>query len=548
MEGDARDFGFLQVWDAVAAAVGTRECVVQGDRRSTWDETAERSRRLGWWLTGQGFGARGEVASWESPNDTVGILLRNRAEFLETTLGCYRARCAPFNVNYRYTGEEVAYLLRDAGAAVLVYQREFAAVVADAVGRLADPPRLVLVEDGSPTEPAAASVEFEQALSDAVRPSVEPVPSPDDVHVLYTGGTTGMPKGVMWPLRELVSGATGAVVASPAAAATKAPGRGWLRALPAPPLMHGAALWFAYNAWTRGATIVLDPIVDRFDADQAVALMRAESVTWLAVVGDVFATPLVAALDRAAADGGVPAALSYVFSSGAALGETAWNGLLRHYPSLAVVNALGSSETGPQAFQTGADRTAAFRPGPDTVVVSEDHRRILGAHDPGVGWLSNGGTLPRGYLGDRARTEQTFREVGGRRVAVSGDRAAVAADGAVTFLGRASNVINTGGEKVYAEEVEGALARHPAVADAVVVGRPSERWGHEVVALVAVSLDVDDAELKQFCARDLAGYKIPKAFLRVPAIRRAPNGKVDYTWAREHATGEPSPRTQEVER
>lgn len=542
------DFGYLELWDAVAAAVPDRECIVQGERRQDFATTRDRSTRFGWWLTNAGFGPRGDTAAWRSPNDLVGILLRNCPEYLETTLACYRARCAPFNINYRYTAAEVAHLLDDTGASVLVYHREFSGVVAEALTLIGgEPPALVAVGadspglDGSSGEPIPGTSEYEDVITSAVRPEVEPEPSPDDVHVLYTGGTTGMPKGVMWSLREVAGGATGITVASVAEAAEKAPRRSWLRALPAPPLMHGASLWFAYNAWSRGASLVLDPNTERFDPAAVVGLMHEERVAWLAIVGDAFAGPLLEALDRQDA---VPPALSYVFSSGAVLSERSWARLREHYPKLAVINALGSSETGPQAFQTsGGD--GEFKPGPNTIVVSTDYQRILSATEPGVGWLSNGGTLPRGYLGDAERTNATFRVVAGRRLAVSGDQASVGDDGEITFLGRASNVINTGGEKVYAEEVERALLASPDVADALVVGRESARWGQEIVALVVGSGETpaDEAALRETCGKELARYKIPKAFVWVEAIRRSPNGKPDYPWARSVASGT---ATQEV--
>jgi acyl-CoA synthetase (AMP-forming)/AMP-acid ligase II len=525
------DFGYLELWDAVALAVPERECVVQGTRRLSWADTRERTLRLGRWLAAAGLGARPGVPDdeyWRSPNDLVGVLLRNRPEYLEATIGCYRARCAPFNINYRYTAEELAYLLDDAGASVLVFGQEFGPVVTGALALITSTrPALVVVADDSGVAWVDGAQDFERVLAQA--PDVDlPTASPDDVHVLYTGGTTGMPKGVMWRQRDIAGGATGITVGSVAEAAQAAPRRGWLRAFPAPPLMHGAALWFAYNAWSRGATLVLDTNPG-FAAESALDLMRRERVAWLAVIGDVFAAPLVAALDNASE---IPPDLSYVFSSGAALGERSWQGLRRHYPKLAIINALGSSETGPQAFQTSGG-AAEFSAGPNTVVVSEDHRRILTAETPGVGWLSNGGTLPRGYLGDERRTTETFHDVQGRRLSVSGDRAAIDATGSITFLGRAANVINTGGEKVYAEEVERVLLQAAAVTDVLVVGRDSERWGQEITALVVAAEGLEDSALREYCAQHLAGYKVPKAFVRVPEIRRSPNGKPDYTWARE---------------
>lgn len=529
----SRSYGLLQMWDAAAAVVGDRECLVQGDRRLTWSQVADHSTRLSWWLTERGHGRRsGPVRDWESPNDLVGIYQRNSVEYLETSLACMRARCAPFNINYRYQAAELAYLLNDARPAAIVYHCEFAPVLSDALAQLTPEgqPDLVHVADDSGIEPLPGSVAYETALTTAQPPPTPVVPSPDDVHVLYTGGTTGMPKGVLWPLRELAGRPCGITLKSIEEAADGAARRGWLRALPAPPLMHGAALWFTYGAWVRGGTIVISQH-HSFDARQTLELCIDEKVTWMAIVGDAFGRDLVTVMD----DGGpVPGSISYIFSSGAILSDTVWQGLERHFPGLKLFNALGSSETGPQAMRTAPGQTQ-FTPGPQTTVASEDFTSLLGADAPGVGWLSNGGELPRGYLNDRARTQQTFRVVDGRRLAVSGDRAAVDAAGAITFLGRESGVINSAGEKIYAEEVESVLTELPQVQDALVFGRPSERFGSEVVALLVATAagEVDRDTLRAECEGRLAGYKFPRAIRWVAEIHRHDNGKPDYAWAKE---------------
>lgn len=525
----SRSYGLLQLWDAVATAIPERECVVQGQRRLTWEQVAERTTRLGWALTAAGYGARpGPIEDWESPNDLVGLLMRNSIEYLEASLGCYRARCAPFNVNYRYQPEELAYLLGDARPVALVYHLEFGSVLAEALGRLPDlEPALVHVDDGSGNEPLPGSSRYEDVLLGAAEPAAPVEPTPDDVHVLYTGGTTGMPKGVIWPLRELAGRACGITVGSLEDAHRDAPRRGWLRAFPAPPLMHGAAAWFAYGAWSRGGTLVVTEAAS-FDPEAALALCREERVAWMAIVGDAFAQPLLRAL-RAGAE--PPSALAYIFSSGAALSATAWQELDQFFPGLKLANALGSSETGPAAVQTSSAQSG-FRAGPTTHVLNEDRTRFLTADTPGTGWLANGGELPRGYLNDRERTAGTFLVVDGVRVSVSGDRASIDADGEIRFLGRESSVINTGGEKVYAEEVESVLRSLPEVADAVIVGRPSERWGQEVVALVVASDTLDRGQIKVRIGDRLAGYKLPKIVVHVADVRRHDNGKVDYEWAR----------------
>ncbi|HVW44063.1 MAG TPA: AMP-dependent synthetase, partial [Amycolatopsis sp.] len=260
-----------------------------------------------------------------------------------------------------------------------------------------------------------------------------------------------------------------------------------------------------------------------------VRTLRRERVSSLAIVGDVFARPL---LDAVAATDEPPEHLRFVFSSGAVLSDHSWAGFAERFPKAQVINALGSSETGPQANQTRGE-DGSFTAGPNTCLVDEETGVLRDASLPGRGLLANGGFLPRGYLGDPDRTRATFRTIDGRYLAVSGDRAEIDAGGRITFLGRDSTVINTGGEKVYAEEVESVLLALPGVGDALVVGRPSDRWGSEVVALVVTGLA--DEDLRAAVAGKLAGYKVPKAFLRVERVHRFDNGKPDYGWAKARA-------------
>lgn len=534
MSDQNRPFGYLQLWDAVAAEVGDRECIVQGEHRLTWADVHHRTTRLGWLLTNHGLGPReGADNGWVSPNDTVGLLLRNRPEYLETCLASYRARCAPFNINYRYQAEEIAYLLADARPSALIYQPEFAGVLADALALTPEvAPLLIHVDDDSGVNPLAGSLSYERSVLDATEPSVRVEPSPDDVHILYTGGTTGMPKGVIWRLRELAGRPCGITIGSLEEAAAGAPRRAWLRAHPAAPLMHGAAAWFTYGAWARGGTIVLSED-QAFDAAATLDLCSREQVAWMAIVGDAFAQPILEALRAGEV---VPDKLSYVFSSGARLSPESWSELETYFPDLVLVNALGSSETGPQALQTSSQQSQ-FRAGPSTYVVADEYGALLTAANPGVGWLASAGELPRGYLNDEQRTAATFRVVDGIRLSVSGDRAEIDGKGEIKFLGRESGVINTGGEKVYAEEVELAVRALPQVADVVVIGRPSDRWGAEVVALV---VPMDDEvpsrdSIRAGCAGRIAGYKLPRVVVPVASIRRLENGKVDYAWALDQA-------------
>ncbi|HEX8805189.1 MAG TPA: AMP-binding protein, partial [Acidimicrobiales bacterium] len=338
-----------------------------------------------------------------------------------------------------------------------------------------------------------------------------------------------------------VAGTTGELVAAAAA-------RPGLRTLPSAPFMHGAAHWNALSAWTSGGTVVIQDDPTRLVPADVLATCERARVTALQIVGDAFARPL---LDEAAAGSYDLSSLRFLLSGGATLSAPVKARLAELVPGVRIVDVLGSSETGRQAVTEsrggragdgapGPTGPAAFAPGPTSVVLSEDHTRRLAPGDPEAGWLAQRGRVPLGYLGDPAKTAATFPVIGGERHAVSGDRVRLLADGRIELLGRESVTINTGGEKVFAEEVEQALTSHPAVVDAVVVGRPSERWGQEIVAVLALrpgggAAPTDD-ELRDHVRAGLAGYKVPKAFVRVDRVHRSPAGKPDYAWARAVAT------------
>jgi acyl-CoA synthetase (AMP-forming)/AMP-acid ligase II len=330
-------------------------------------------------------------------------------------------------------------------------------------------------------------------------------------------------------------------VAQTTAALVEAARTSRLRALPAPPFMHGAAHWNALSAWLAGGTVVIQDHPDRLDPHDVLDVVDRTQASSLLIVGDAFARPLVDALRTGRHDA---SCLRHLLTGGAVLSAAVKEDLLGLLPDLRIVDVLGSSETGRQGVHTSdAARGAAtgtFTRSPTAVVLSEDRRRVLAPGDPELGWLAQTGRMPRGYLGDPAKTARTFPEVDGVRYAVAGDRARVLADGSLELHGRDAATINTGGEKVFAEEVEQALKRHPAVFDAIVVGRPSERWGQEVVGVVQLRPDqpaATDDELRAAAAPHLARYKLPKAFVRVARVERSPSGKPDYRWAAEVAGG-----------
>ncbi|MEZ5268544.1 MAG: AMP-binding protein [Microthrixaceae bacterium] len=551
------ELNMAAISDAIAAAHPDREALLYRDRRFTWADLAERTTRLANVFASAGLGVHGEFGSvprWESVHDHVALYLHNGNEYLESMLGAWKARCAPFNVNYRYVAEELAYLLADSNAAAVVIQECFAPTLAEVLPMLDRAPRLILqVSDGSGHPVSCGllpgAIEFEQALSDA-SPSVgEPSPaewSGDDIYLCYTGGTTGMPKGAMWRQEDFLIAALGVKARDGSEYRSMddlvAAARGSVRALPAPPLMHGAAHWNALSAWVAGGTVVIQDRPAHFDPADVVEAAERHGVTSLLLVGDPMARPLVDELRAHPRDLG---SVRHVLSGGAVLSPGTKRALQEVLPGAAIVDVLGSTESGRQGVSTtrpGAEAVSRFSPGDTAVVLDETRSRVLSPTDPDsvgqVGWLAQAGRVPLGYLGDPAKTEATFPEIAGVRYAVAGDRARWADDGTIELLGRDSVCINTGGEKVFAEEVETAAKAHPAVDDAVVCGRPSERWGEEVVAVVSFrGPEPDDEELISVMAEHIARYKLPKVIVRVPVVLRAPSGKADYRWAREMAEG-----------
>lgn len=528
------DLNIVAVHEAIAAAVPDRECVVWRDRRLTWQQVTERSRRLASALLARGIGGEPalDVEAWESPHDHVALYLTNGNEYLEAMLGAWKARAASINVNYRYTAEELANLFTDSASVAIVYHARFAPVLADALVHCPQVRLLVVVDDGSGTVPVDGSIEYETLLTDG---SADPVPlrwSPDDRYVVYTGGTTGDPKGVLWRQGDFLATALGIDRTQDDLVARAArPDRP--RALPAPPFMHGAAHWNALSCWLGGGTVVIQSDTDRLDPVDVVDTCSRERVGSLLIVGDAFAQPLLDEIERHPRD---LASLRFLMTGGAVLSPAIKARFTEALPHLQIVDILGSSETGRHGLSTASaaqiGEPGVFEPSPSTVVLDEDKRAVLEPGSPASGWLAQRGRVPLGYLGDPARTEATFPTIDGVIHAVAGDRARLRADGRIELLGRDSGTINTGGEKVHAEEVEQVLKGHPCVYDALVVGRSSERWGQEVVAVVAVTDGFDAGEVTARTGEHLARYKLPKDFVVVDAIRRSASGKPDYAWAR----------------
>lgn len=534
-----------EINEALADAIPEREAIVSRDVRLTWQDLRLRTRRLAHLLREAGLGARRErdgLERWESGQDHVALYLYNGHEYLESMIGAFKARTVPFNVNYRYVADELAYLFRDSAARAIIFHAGFAPMVARVLEEI-DPPALLLqVDDGSGTPLVPGARDYEEALAAASDAPVDLPWSGDDLYMVYTGGTTGMPKGVLWRQEDIFFAALGGRIPGqpPVRGLDEIVERarnGGLRALCSPPFMHGAGHWTAFMYLHQGGTVVVQENVRSLDADDIWRTIEREKVLALSIVGDAFARPLIDQLDRATYD------LSNLFvigSGGALFSPENKRALLERLPHLMVVDGFGASETGAQGATVTTAATEvppAFRMDEHTLVLSEALDRIVAAGEEEVGWLARKGHVPLGYLGDEAKTRRTYPEVLGQRYAVPGDRAQHLAGGEIRVLGRDSVCINTGGEKVFAEEVEEAVKRHPAVYDVLVVGTPNERWGQQVTAVVALraGAGVTAEELRDTAAATLARYKLPRAVVFVPAVTRAPSGKPDYKWARETA-------------
>lgn len=525
------------ILDAIAGAVPDRTMTVCGNRRSTYGESADRTRRLANFLAARGFGAhreRDEIEPWECGQDRVALIMHND-QYPDVVVGCLKARTVPVNINYYYSPREVGELLDYVQPRAVIYHRSLGAKFADVL-----PPDsaelLMSVDDGSgaPELPGAVSLDDAVGQGDTDQ---DVSPSPEDLIMVCTGGTTGRPKGVLWRQCDMyVVSMNGAPHASVDEIQQKVRqgGQPWYAVSP---LMHAAGMWTAFAAILNGLPVVLYDTGKKLDPRLVWETAEREKVGMMTFVGDAYAAPLVDELQRGSYD---LSSLYAIGTGGAATNPKYQRALLECLPQITLINGYGSSETGNMGFgnsRQGAQvDTFVFREG--GLVLSEDYTRFLQPGESETGWVARSGRIPLGYLNDPDATRKTFPEVDGQRVVISGDRGRIDIDGTMRLFGRDSLVINTGGEKVFVEEVEEVLRAHPAIADALVVGRPSERWGEEVVALVALrdGRQADPAPLHAHCTSQLARFKAPKDFIVVEQVRRLGNGKADYRWAKSVAT------------
>ncbi|MCB0974662.1 MAG: AMP-binding protein [Actinobacteria bacterium] len=532
-------WSFVSIFEQLAAEVPDRLAVACGDERISYAELDRRANAVAWFLHDQGIGA----------DDKVGIDLVNSSAYMEVFFGAQKIGAVPFNVNYRYQAEELKYLLDNADARAVFVHPDFAEPIEGAVELLGGAaPVLVGVPHGEAPLPDSLAAHSLSAIRTDVRASEPPprrAPTGDDLIFIYTGGTTGMPKAVMWRSDDLyqvlwMHARPGKPLKDPLPAVQA--GKRAATVLPASPLMHGMALFMALGALCGGGTVVLNESL-RFDPAAAYDAIEEHQVQLLQIIGDAFARPLVTVL-RDQPDRWDLSSLAAISSSGMLWSPETKAAMLELLPHLILLDGLGATESPMTRSVTTAatpakSGKATFHMGERIRVINDDDRDV----QPGsgeMGMIAVSGPIPLGYYKDENKTANTFRTIDGVRYSIPGDFATVSAEGELVLAGRGSVCINTGGEKVFPEEVEVVLRDHPAIYDVVVVGVPHDRWGEMVTAMIQLDPAVGapaggDADFAAHARGHLAGYKVPKAWITVESLDRSPSGKADYKALRSRA-------------
>ncbi|MCI2418068.1 acyl-CoA synthetase [Saccharopolyspora sp. K220] len=530
-------YNIADLFEHAVDLVPDRVAVVCGERRLTFAQLEQRTNQLAHHFTANGLGA----------GSHIGVYSRNSIEALETMLAAYKVRAVPININFRYVPKELRYIFDNADLAGLVHERRYSATVAQVRPDFPELRQVLVVEDGTDEDYTGyGGVEYESVLADQPTERDFPARSGDDLYLLYTGGTTGMPKGVMWRHEDVwrvlgggIDFMTGERMLDEWQQARAGAESGGLVRLPAAPFIHGAAQWASFGNLFACSPVVFVP---QFDAHEVWRAIERERVNVLAIVGDAMARPLIEAYHEGSYDASSLVAIS---SSAALFSRSVQHQYLDALPNVVITDSIGSSETGFSGIgviardveQTGGPRVNADA---STVVIRDDRSFA----PPGeIGWLARTGHVPLGYYKDEEKSRSVFVEIDGKRYVVPGDYARIEDDGTVTMLGRGSVSINTGGEKVFPEEVEAALKSHPDVFDALVVGVPDDRLGQRVAAVVQPRAGAVPrlAELDAHVRAWIAGYKVPRSLWLVAQVTRSPSGKPDYTWAKRHTrTHEPT--------
>ncbi|MCX2976133.1 acyl-CoA synthetase [Candidatus Marimicrobium litorale] len=535
----AKHCNIADLFEMVADKVPGRAALVCGDQRATFAELEQRANKLAHYLTSRGVG----------PGDHVGLYLYNCNEYLEGMMACFKIRAVPINVNYRYVQEELLYIFDNADMVACIHHEEFSPHIAEVKGSAPDLKTLIYVSDESGEDPSAInSIEYESSMSDQSDARDFEERADDDLFLLYTGGTTGMPKGVMWPHKNLFYAALGGggwfhpdgPITEPEQIAGRI-GDFAIVGMALAPLMHGACWWYAIIQMLGGNCVVLNP-QRSLDGAEVWGIVEKEKVNSLSIVGDAMAIPLLDAL-RDNADRWDLSSVFSIGSGGAVFSASSQGEFKERFPNVIIMNSFGSSESGNMGFDSGEKKSEVKGLGnvaqSDFMDVITDEEGIPHAHvKPGeTGIFARSGYIPVGYYNDPAKTAKTFVDVDGKTWLLTGDEARLEEDGSITVYGRGSNCINSGGEKIFPEEVEEAVKAHPDVFDCLVVDTPDDRFGSKVTAVVAarkgsvLSLD----SIQEEARKHVAGYKVPRELHIVPEIPRAPSGKPAYPKAKEIA-------------
>lgn len=521
-------FNISALYERVADRVPGRVAIKTPARTLTYAELDARADRLAAHLQRSGIGK----------GDHVGLQLLNGMEYMEAMLAAFKLSAVPVNINYRYVATELQSLVDDADLDALILHRQFGPVVSEVLHSAPRIRHLLVVDDDSGAEPPGGAVDYEAALEQTVAGREWTGRSASDLYITYTGGTTGLPKGVLWRHDDLFFAALGGgdptrdkgPIGVPDELADRISDFSLIMLL-APPLVHNSAHWGALNALLSGWTVVLAS-PGRFDPAEIWRLVAEHGVNGIVIVGDAMAVPLVASLDPDTDT----SSLLVIASGGAILSPAVKRRIADALPNVIILDTFASSESGLLAMRIGAGERFVVD---DRTAVLDDRLRPVEPGSGQIGRVARRGHVPLRYHKDEARSARTFIELDGNRWALPGDMATVADDGTIELLGRGSGCINTGGEKVFPEEVEAVLKGYPNVVDVLVVGVPDERFGSKVAAIVQPEpgSSIDLAELQGYARADLAGYKLPRELVLVDQVRRGPNGKPDYPWAEAVAVG-----------
>ncbi|MBO0852991.1 MAG: acyl-CoA synthetase [Nocardia sp.] len=526
---------FADLFEHAVDAMPDRVALVQGERRITYRELENRANQLAHHFISVGLG----------PGSHIGFQMHNSIETMETLIATFKIRAVPININYRYNAEELRYVYDNADLAALVHHRCYSALVDEVAPRVESLKHTLAVEDDQggellPTDSSPYAAAFENTST--ARDFGER--SPDDLFMMYTGGTTGMPKGVMWRQEDMwrvlgggIDFYTNVPVADEFEQSRTGSQHDPLRWTILPPLIHAAAMMPTFTALWSGQTVLFEP---RFDADRVWQVVARQQAHIVVITGDAMARPLLASYRANPVDAST---LITIASGAALLSQQVKNSLLELFPNALITDSVGSSETGFGGIGVAhksddPGRGPRVQVGRGAVVVDENGTPVAAGAE---GWMAKTGSVPLGYYKDPAKSDKLFKTVDGTRMVITDDRARVEEDGSITLIGRGNMVINTGGEKVFVEEVEAVVKAHDGIFDAVVIGVPHERWGHQVAAVVSLAdsgsqvAAMDFADLEQHVRKHLAGYKLPRSIWVVDTVERAPSGKPDYRWAKAHA-------------